>query len=69
MKKKVKGLVKEHICITRRHRQQCSGQREEGVGAWWRCARGGGDGVICNSVNNKNKEERNKAEPLHYTLN
>ena len=33
-RKEVKGLAKEHIYITHRHRQQCGGsQRERGVGA------------------------------------
>ena len=53
--KKVKGLAKEHVCMTPRHRQWYDGQREgagqEQIGEW----ANGGDGSICNSVNNKNK--------------
>ena len=51
----MKGSSKGHICLTHRHRQQCGdGQRERGWG-WGEVGKGGGNGDICNSVNNKNK--------------
>ena len=31
---KVKGLDKEHVCITHRHRQQCGDGQREGSKAW-----------------------------------
>ena len=51
--KNVKGLVKEHICVTHRHRQQCGeGQGEGGCGLG-RDRQSGRGGNICNNVNNK----------------
>ena len=35
----MKGLAKEHICITHRHRQQCGDGQREG-GTEWRRAKG-----------------------------
>ena len=57
-------MLKEHICILNRHRQQFGdGQRETG----WEEAGGGGQREenedICNSVNNKTK-----AKKVYYTL-
>ena len=55
--KRVKGLGKEHLCVTHRHRQQCSDSLREGrTRTGWRWAKGE-IGDICNSVNNKNKEK------------
>lgn len=49
----MKGLAKEHICITDRHRQQYGDdQKEEGMEAGWRWAKWKKNGVICNSVKN-----------------
>lgn len=48
--KKVKGLAKELICVTHRHKQQGGeGQKEGGVESGLRWAKGGGNGDICNS--------------------
>ena len=57
----MKGLVKEHICINHGHRQQCGDSQREWGGGWW--LGGGtqgwvGNGDICNSINNKNKEKK-----------
>ena len=56
----MKGLTKEHVCMTHRHRQWCGvGQREGGgakAGAGKQARVGNGD--ICNSVNNKNKVKK-----------
>ena len=54
--KERKGLAKEHICITHRHRQQCGdGQREEGE-----VGKGCENRDICKSVDNKNTVKKKK---------
>ena len=62
--KKVKGLAKEHACVTHGHRQQCgdghSGRGSRGLeeeGKW------GENGDICNCVNNKMKKRREFLSP------
>ena len=58
---KKKGLAKEYICMTHEHRQQCDDAlREGGDGARRSREKWGGSGVICKSVNNKNKEKKLK---------
>ena len=51
--------AKEHICMTRRHRQQCGGGQREGEGELGTGGQRGGNGGICNYINNKNKEKNN----------
>ena len=55
--KKGKGLAKGHACITHRHRHQC-GKEGKGDRGWVEKGKGrAGNGDICNSVNNTNKEK------------
>ena len=55
---RVKGLVKECICIIQRHSQQYGdGQKEGCVRDGWRRAKGE-VGETCNSVHNKNKVKK-----------
>ena len=42
-----------------RHRQQCGDGQREG-GGWVEVGKGGGNGDICGSINNKNKEKKRK---------
>ena len=54
----MKGLAKEHICITQRHRQRCGNGQEEGRrwrGKGGEVGKGEEHGEICNSVHNKGK--------------
>ena len=37
----MKGLDKEHVCLTHRHRQQCGDGQREGAGVWKRGAKRG----------------------------
>ena len=57
--KKVKGWATDHECMTHRHRQQGGDGQRQGVwGEVGKVGVGGlGNGDICNSVNNKNKEK------------
>ena len=54
--KKVKGLVKEHICVNHRHRKQVitRGRGQESGAA----GKGRGNGDICKGVNNTNKVKK-----------
>ena len=69
---KMKGLDKEHVCLTHRHRQQCGdGQRDRGRGSGRKEQRGTMWGYlcICNSVNNKNlKKKQNFKKDLSNEL-
>ena len=47
----MKGLAKEQTCMTHGHRQPCGDGQGVGEGG----QRGGGDGGICNSIDNKNE--------------
>ena len=58
--KEVKGLAKEHICTTHRHRQQCGDGQKEGGAGLGGVRRSGGNVDICYSVNNKNKVKKLK---------
>ena len=66
--KKVKGLVKEYVCRTHRHRQQCDGRKEVGQGAGRRWAEGAGNEDFYNSVNNKNKFHFNIKKEMWINL-
>ena len=50
----MKGLAKEHICTTIDADNSVVMARGKGGGGW-QGGQGGGNGDICNSVNNKNK--------------
>ena len=54
----MKGLTKEHVCMTHRHRQQCGGGQREGGGAKSGEKEREEKWGICNSVNNKLKKEK-----------
>ena len=56
--KKVKGLAKEHICMTHSYRQQCDeGQRERRGRGWVEVGKVAQNGDMYSNVNNKNKEK------------
>ena len=59
-------LAKEHICTTHRHRQQYADDQRERGGGWVEVGRQGEDGDICNSVNNKNKEENDRRKYIYW---
>ena len=62
VQKEVKGLAKEHICTTHRHRPQCGdGQREVGAGRGGGGQRGGGEmgtSVIVSTIKIKFKKKK-----------
>ena len=45
--KKMKGLAKEHVCITHRLRQRCGLARGKGGGGWVEADRWGENRDIC----------------------
>ena len=60
--KNEKGLAKDHICTTHRHRQQCGdSQREggQGLGKGEQRGRQRGNGDICHSVNKIKLKNKN----------
>lgn len=64
----MKGLAKEHICNTSRHlREYGNASREGSAKAGWRRAKEEKIVDICDSINNKNKEQIKweRAEPSH----
>lgn len=44
--------------MTHRHQQECGNGQREGGGDWLEVGKGGGNGNIRNSVNNKDKEKK-----------
>ena len=67
----MKGLAKEHKCITHGHRQQCGdGQREGGAGLGRRGTGGGkmGTSVTMSTIKNKEKK-RNHSNEFHLPMN
>ena len=63
----MKGVAKKRICVAHRHKQQCGDGQREGWGRGWvEVGKGGENGDVCNSVNNKIKV-KNKTQ-LQYKI-
>ena len=63
----MRGVDKEHSCITHRHREQCGDGRDRGVGTGWRCAKGGeiGTSVIVSAIKIKLEKIIGKSEEVY----
>ena len=62
----MKGLAKERIYISHRHKQQCGGSQREGGPGLGVGGQKRGNGDICNSVNNKNKVKKHRKKKITW---